>query len=268
MRPLFILLLLSLFSHRCFASSAESLAIFENKLNQFSKHSSLVAIAKSFLHTPYQAHTLEINQQESLVVNLTALDCTTYIENVLALNHVKQAPQSRFRDFKAHLQKVRYRGGKIDGYPSRLHYFSEWLSDNESKGLIINLSQQLGGIALNKQIDFMSTHIKAYQHLNESNVEEVQRVESVLSSQRHYYLPLEKIPAAEKHIQSGDVIAITTAIKGLDITHTGFALRQNNGLLHLLHASTKQGVVVSKLPLVDYLKQNSNNTGIMVARVL
>jgi hypothetical protein len=70
-------------------------------------------------------------------------------------------------------------------------------------------------------------------------------------------------------IRSGDIIALTTSIKGLDITHTGIATREADGRIHLLHASTgSMEVEVSKLPLTDYLKDIKNNTGIMVARPL
>ena len=44
----------------------------------------MVAIGKTFIGTPYVAKTLEIGEIESLVVNLQGLDCTTFVENVLA----------------------------------------------------------------------------------------------------------------------------------------------------------------------------------------
>lgn len=40
----------------------------------------------SFLKTPYVAHTLEVNDEEKLVVNFDEVDCTTFVEYVLALS--------------------------------------------------------------------------------------------------------------------------------------------------------------------------------------
>lgn len=40
----------------------------------------------NFLKTPYVAHTLEVNEEEKLVVNFDEVDCTTFVEYVLALS--------------------------------------------------------------------------------------------------------------------------------------------------------------------------------------
>ena len=40
--------------------------------------------ALTYLGKPYVAHTLEINDEEQLVVNLEEVDCTTFVEYVLA----------------------------------------------------------------------------------------------------------------------------------------------------------------------------------------
>jgi hypothetical protein len=81
-------------------------------------------------------------------------------------------------------------------------------------------------------------------------------------------LPQDQIEANENLIKNGDIIALTTAIPGLDITHTGIAIREKDGRIHLLHASSSGMVEISELPLADYLKKIKKNTGIMVARPL
>jgi hypothetical protein len=68
-------------------------------------------------------------------------------------------------------------------------------------------------------------------------------------------------------IKDGDIIAFTTDIDGLDVSHTGFAIFQNNRL-HLLHASTRTNMVeISPVPLDEYLAPLRRVTGILVARV-
>src|SRR5690606_19931565 len=86
---------------------------------------SLVNIGKTFLGTPYVEKTLEIGPTETLVVNLRGLDCTTFVENVLAFGLLLKQGGKDFEAFAGHLQALRYRNGKLDGYPSRLHYFSD-----------------------------------------------------------------------------------------------------------------------------------------------
>lgn len=228
----------------------------------------LVAVGKTFLGTHYVAKTLEIGATESLVINFQGLDCTTFIENVFAFSLMLNKEQNSFDDFTTILETIRYKNGILNGYSSRLHYFSEWIANNQFKGLIKDITAEIGGTPIIKEINFMSTYRELYPFLkeNDDNLEQIKASENYLNSQEICILSQDRIKANEHLIQSGDIIALTTSIKGLDITHTGIATREKDGRIHLLHASSSNGVEVSKLPLVDYLKDIKGNTGIMVAR--
>jgi hypothetical protein len=227
----------------------------------------MVSIGKTFLGTPYVAKTLEIGESESLVINLSGMDCTTYVENVLAFSILLKQDKMNFDSFTNTLENIRYKDGQLDGYASRLHYFSEWIADNEKKGLLIDITQEIGGQEINKDINFMSTHRDLYPFLqDEENFRKIQVSENYLNQQSICILPQDRIEANEDRIENGDIIALTTSIPGLDITHTGIASREKDGRIHLLHASSSGEVKVSELPLVDYLKNIKKNSGIMVAR--
>ncbi|WP_041633086.1 N-acetylmuramoyl-L-alanine amidase-like domain-containing protein [Maribacter sp. HTCC2170] len=228
----------------------------------------LISVGKTFLGTAYVAKTLEIGETETLVVNLHGLDCTTYVENVLAFSLLLKDEKSDFDSFVDALETIRYKNGKLDGYASRLHYFSEWITNNEVKGLIKDMTSEIGGVEITKKINFMSEHRELYPFLkDDTNFEKIKASENFLNNEAICYLPQDQIGANEHLIQSGDIIALTTSINGLDITHTGFASREKNGRIHLLHASSSGEVMLSEEPLVDYLKKVKKNTGIMVARV-
>ena len=228
----------------------------------------LVSVGKTFLGTPYVAQTLEIGETETLVINLHGLDCTTYVENVLAFGLMLKNEQTQFEDYTKNLETIRYKNGKLDGYASRLHYFSEWIANNEKKGLLKDITSEIGGTEITKEINFMSSHRDLYPFLSDDvNYEKIKASEDYLNNQAICILPQGEIEANEHLISSGDIIALTTSINGLDITHTGIASREKDGRIHLLHASSSGEVKVSELPLVDYLKKVKNNTGIMVARV-
>lgn len=255
--------------------SAQDKEAFESKLKQISKFEkkgmgeTMVAIGKTFLGTPYVAKTLEVGKTESLVVNLHGLDCTTFVENVLAFTLLKQSDSTSFNQFTKILETIRYKNGILNGYSSRLHYFTEWISNNQFKDIITDITVAIGGKVISKEINFMSRHRDLYPFLkdNDANLEMIKESEYNLNNQEFCILPQNEIAANEHLIQSGDIIALTTSIKGLDITHTGIATREKDGRIHLLHASTSGAVEVSKLPLVDYLRGIKSNTGIMVARV-
>jgi len=222
-----------------------------------------------FLGTPYVAHTLEI-VPEQLVINLRELDCTTFAENCLALARTIHSGEETDARFAAELKQVRYRDGILDGYPSRLHYFCDWIYDNARKGLVRDCSQELGGIRLEKEINFMSTHPESYSQLNNDStlVEAIRRQEAAISARDLYYIPEEQIEEAEPGLQEGDIAGITTSIEGIAIMHVVILVRRD-GRIHLLHASSAAGrVVVSDEPLSDYLRNSELATGIIVARPL
>jgi len=231
---------------------------------------SLVNIGKTFLGTPYVEKTLEIGPTETLVVNFRGLDCTTFVENVLAFGLLLKQGGKDFEAFAGHLQALRYRNGKLDGYPSRLHYFSDWIRNNRQKGLLEDITPDLGGVELQKSLDFMGTHRALYPFLaQDANYVALLQVEADLAEQTLCYLPKEKIRENESLIRSGDIIALATSIKGLDVTHTGLAIKMDDGRLYLLHASSAHGKVeISEEPLAETLENIKGNIGIMVARPL
>ncbi|MEM6802862.1 MAG: N-acetylmuramoyl-L-alanine amidase-like domain-containing protein [Bacteroidota bacterium] len=226
-------------------------------------------VGKEFLGTPYVGKTLEVGEDEQLVIDLQGLDCTTFIENVIVFSRLIKDKKLDFDSFQQELKFLRYRDGKLDNYTSRLHYFTEWISNNESKGIIKDISQDIGGQSYDKHINFMSTHRSAYAQLSSDIfLGEIKEVEQKLNQKKRYFLPKHKVSELEKGIQSGDLIAITTSIKGLDVSHTGMAI-ELNGRIHLLHASSiSKKVEISAVPLADYLQKSKSQSGIMVCRLM
>ena len=127
----------------------------------------VVEIGKSFIGTDYAAHTLEVNDEEKLVVNLSELDCNTFVENVLAISLCIKQNKTSFDDFQHKLKLIRYRNGMIDQYPSRLHYFTDWIFNNEEKGIVKNITKEIGE-KLEINLNFMSSHPEYYKHLKEN----------------------------------------------------------------------------------------------------
>lgn len=229
----------------------------------------MAAVGQSFLQTPYKAHTLEVPGSERLVVNLQELDCVTFVESTLAIARCITLNTMSYEEYKKQLQLIRYRGGVIDGYTSRLHYFSDWIDDNEKKGVVRNIAQELGGAAFERQINFMTTHRDAYKQLKSAKIfNTIVEQEEALNARKHFYLPKESVQQAREHIWDGDIIGIVTTTEGLDIAHTGMAIRYQ-GYLRFLHAPLSQGAVqITKRTIADHLGQYESHIGIMIARPL
>ncbi len=224
-------------------------------------------IGKYFIGNEYVAHTLEVNEEEKLIVNLRELDCTTYAENLLALARTLKSENQTFEQFATEIKKIRYRDGELNEYPSRLHYFSDWIYNNQANNLVSTPADSFGNPFPNK-VSFMSSNPDSYKHLkqNPDYVSVIEQQEAEINSKNYYYLPKEKIAEYEHLLKEGDIIGLTTSIGGLDVAHVGVLVEQN-GKLHLLHASQSNlKVEISDEPITSFLKPDSKNTGIMVAR--
>ncbi|MEA4851053.1 MAG: DUF1460 domain-containing protein [Paludibacter sp.] len=228
----------------------------------------IITAGKMLIETPYVAHTLEGEAEEKLIVNLRALDCTTFAENCLALARTARSATPGFDTFMNELRNIRYRNGKLTNYSSRLHYFSDWIYNNEQKRIVKNISCELDAVNTNFSVDFMSKHSEKYSQLknNPTFVEAIAAQEVEISQRKQCFVPEDKIAAVEDQLKDGDILGITTNIQGMDIQHVVMALRQN-GRIHMLHASQKyMKVLVSDETLEDYLKAAKSATGIVVAR--
>lgn len=225
-------------------------------------------VGKSFLGTEYVANTLEINVEEQLVINFKGLDCVTFVENCLTFSRCISANKTTFDDFKSELQGIRYRDGKINGYASRLNYFCDWIYNNEQKGIVKNITKDIGGVIYDKTINFMSKHRKSYKQLaRDDEYAMIVMCEQEINTRDYYYIPKKSISKVYDKLKTGDIIATTTAIEGLDVTHTGYVYKGDDGGTYFMHASSKYGeVIISKNSLADYISEDSKKTGIMVAR--
>ena len=229
----------------------------------------IVEVGKSFIGTDYLSHGLEKDGDEQLVINLTGLDCTTFLENSLVFARCIKKGKTSFEDYQKELQFIRYRDGVIDEYPSRLHYFSDWIYDNVKKGIVEDITKELGGEKIKFNLNFMSTHPESYKQLNENPdfIPPIKKQEKEISCREYYFIPKDEFASKDDSIHNGDLIAITTTVEGLDIGHIGIAVKMDDGRIHLLHApSPNTKVHITQEPLSDYLMKYKRHSGVIVLR--
>lgn len=233
----------------------------------------MLYFGRQLIGIPYVAKTLEGNPKEKLVVNLRQLDCTTLVENTLALTLCARNTKTQFADFLTFLRLVRYRNGEVS-YLSRLHYFTEWIIDNVRMGYIEEISTPAPPFTGIQKIslNFMSTHASQYPMLvqNPSWISDIRNMEQELQGMEFSYIPKEEIANTSQLrsvIHDGDIIAILTSRPGLDISHVGIAVWHTDGL-HLLNASQiHKKVVEEPMTLSTYMKRHPSQIGIRIVRV-
>ena len=168
------------------------------------------------------------------------------------------------------LRRVRYRGGKIDGYASRLHYSTDWLHEMCREGILRDMTRELGGIPFPGQVGLITATADKRPAFRDdtSQLSKMRAVERAINGREKLYIPRGRVtPELCQKIQDGDIILFTTDKKGLDTAHVGIACRRN-GATRVMHASLgKREITVSQESLAGYLEKIPSHSGIIIARL-
>ncbi len=231
-------------------------------------------IAMEFKDTPYVGFTLELSKDhEACVVNLKGLDCVTFFEDSLGMARMIKKGKSKPEDLIAEITETRYRGGKLGDFTSRLHYTTDWFVDNEKKGTVKILTPELPGAApFTQKVGIMSQHPENYRQLaaHPEMVPTIQKIEDTINGRSLKYLPMDKLKAAEPLLQTGDIVGVCTTADGIDIAHTGLCIKDAQGVVHFMDASSaKKSMKVTLEPEISTcLNWSPKLTGVMFARPL
>lgn len=225
-------------------------------------------IGRSLLDRPYVASTLE-GTPEMLTVNLDGLDCTTFVESVASLARVA-GHRGGWLDYLVALEEIRYRGGQMNGYGSRLHYISEWAVNNTVRGIIKEVTNQAPRVNyIVRTIDYMTSHRDSYPALkDDTEFERIKNVEAGLRGHRFPYIKTGDLiqKDVKTWLQDGDIVAFVTGMNNLDVTHMGIIVNES-GTLKIMHASSKKKqVVIDDLSVADFVKRGGYK-GIRVFRI-
>jgi hypothetical protein len=198
--------------------------------------------ARTLIGRPYLSHPLigGPDAEETLVTGVSAFDCVTFVETVLAL--ARTGSPSEFRD---ELVRIRYRAGRI-AWTERLHYFSDWLLENEKRG-VLSIDTRGPG----------SERIEARLAVLEGLPPRTTVFDVV---------PTQSLERAMPRIANGAVVAFASEREGLDYFHVGLLFIDEPGELALIHAGKSNGAV-AKEPLAAFLRRNTMR-GISFARPL
>ncbi len=243
-------------------------------LKDKSMASYMIFFGRQFKGVPYVAKTLEKNADEKIIVNLRQLDCTTYVETVLALSRTMAQRKLTFANYCDNLKKVRYRNGNV-AYPTRQHYFTYWIQENTKENIVKNIQSPNPPFSATQTVNanYMTTHLESYPMLKGKSqwVKQIAEMEQSITGTKQKYIPTNAVTnsnVVRKTVQDGDIIAIVTSKAGLEISHIGIAVWHKDGL-HMLNASSLNHKVVEDDDLLQkYLRKQTTALGIRIARPL
>jgi hypothetical protein len=203
-------------------------------------------ISRQFLNVPYVPSTLvgSPEEPEALVFNLSGFDCFTYIDYVEAMRLSRSLDE-----MIDNLRSVRYESGVV-AYDRRRHFFSDWFASPRLRLITAELCR-----------DHTLMAVKSL-NLNEAGelfLPGIRVVERAIE-----FIPSEAIDCGVVNgLQTGDYIGAYTDKVGLDVSHVGIFLRNQEGSL-LRHASSLAGKVVDQ----DFLTYFRTKPGVIVLRPL
>ena len=228
--------------------------------------------AKAFVGKPYADNTLE-GTPEMLTVNTDQLDDVTLVQNAVALALAIDENRCSWPDFIYNLKRIRYRGGLVEGYTSRLLYIADWAVDNIHRGILKNATYDFPRYAsATRSLDYMSQNADKYPALADEDT--LARIKEIENGYKGYRFPyIKSIDLSNKEVKSefrnGDILAFVSKEKNLDYSLMGILIIGDDGEMRVLYASPQAGkVIISDLSLADFMKRNRQYLGVSVFRLV
>ncbi|TDZ75375.1 hypothetical protein DE4587_02807 [Mycobacteroides salmoniphilum] len=195
------------------------------------------AVSALFLHVPYGADTLigSASVPEQLVVELSRVDCFTYVDYVEALKR-----SSNSADFIAQLTQIRYRGGDIS-FTQRRHFFTDWAADAPVNATDVTASLGVPTEQVAKTLNLKDSGGSYLPGLPP-------RPRTVV------YLPSARVSdGVIANLHDGDYLGAYATAGGLDVTHVGIVLHTPSGPVLRNASSLRANNQVVDTPLGEYL---------------
>ncbi len=233
----------------------------------------MAKIAMEFEGTPYKAATLDYSlDTEECSIDMTGLDCVTFFETTLGFARMLKKGGSTPKDLLSEVRFTRYRGGKQGDYSTRLHYTSDWFLDNQKKGVVKILSLP-GEEKFTQNVGIMSSKPKLYKQLeaHPDLIPKIKKYEAIINQHKLKFVPLSKLKEAESLLKNGDIVGVCTDMQGIDISHTGLVIVDDQKVAHFMDASSgksKMKVTLEPGPISQALNWSSSITGAIFARPL
>jgi len=236
----------------------------------------MVKFAQELHHRPYTSFTLEIHDHvESPSVNLDGVDCWTFFEQCLGLARMIAKDKVAYteQDLLDQIEFTRYRAGYCSGdYLDRIHYLAEWFIENDARGVAEDITQDLGYAKKieGRKIQEMTILWKSYRYLkNNPDLRPLMtKSEAEVAALPVYYIPKDKVARIEDQLEDGDVFGIATNQNGGFCSHVGLGVRTDDGVMRIMHASSKYKKVIIDKSISGYLNAFKYHMGVIVGRPL
>ena len=229
------------------------------------------AVSELFLGVPYKLGPLGEGPDGEFdrdpMIRFDALDCTTFVETVMALSlHSDLDSATRT------LQKIRYYDGQI-GYATRNHFIElDWVPNNVRAGYLRDITSGVAGrnaLEIHKTISKRRWYLrKSLASLEGGFTEDEKR--RLVFKLRHLgrrfpdrratltVLPLKELPLALANIPSGTIANLVHAnqrYKETIVSHQVFLIKKSDGW-YVRHAASDKTVEDDPIDILAHYKDS------------
>ena len=215
-------------------------------------------------------------EEEHLMVSLSQVDCTTVIEDVLALALCYRDGRTTQDDLKDYYRRMHYQDGVIS-FATRNHYFTWIMQSAIKEGFVERISPDEPVFPFTGLVDMMPSYMTKNKHLFWPQMNDEKNYKAIDLRQkqgvRFTYIPRELLHMSQDSalgvIPDGDIMAVVcdqhSWARGLGIKHLLIA-KWIDGKLHFYHASG-EGLGLAKMDAYTYMKDKFTMIGVAVYRL-
>ena len=214
-------------------------------------------------------------EEEHLVVSLSQVDCTTVMEDVLALALCYRDGRITLADLKDYYRRMHYQDGVIS-FATRNHYCTWIMQSAIKEGFVERISPDEPVFPFTGLMELQPSYMTRNRHLFRPMMENEDNYKAVALRQqqgvRFTYIPRELLDMPQDSelgvIHDGDIMAVVcnqhSWARGVEIKHLLLA-KWIGGRLHFYHA-TEEGVKLASEDACTYMKDKFTMAGVAVYR--
>ena len=217
-------------------------------------------IAAEFVGVDY----VPVTKQDSLgiaEIRTDGFDEMSFVNMVSAIAKLSTSPGNAWpKDLGMELDKLTFRRGERNGFPSRMIYAGDWILDNKSRDNVKELTEEYSDSFKTKSLEYASRHREEFAALKDSATYDRQKM--VEFGYRTFKTPHMKRESfgwknVAEDLRDGDLVVLMSNAPYTDVYEIGFLKKRDDGF-HLIHASEKNGKVVEESePILRYVKRNA-----------
>lgn len=235
------------------------------ELKDMDKNEQLAFFAKKLVGAPSNLRS-EILESDtvSFTIDIHTFNPLSFLSTCVALTQAYETSSApNWRDFAGKYENVRFKGGKIGNYSSRMMYAADWIADNIFRGNIYDATQRVEGLNVKrreKSIYYISKNKDSFNALSDPlKLDLIKMLEMGFRNHQIIYISngdLTNPGRYKKTAKDGDIVFLLSPDESLDCREMGIVCFDGDDLRFIQVSIPREKIVMEELPFENYVKRN------------